>query len=271
MFTINRIDIHIDESSNDKDEDQPFLRLTLESIVAKTTIKTFDMDFDASLANLIVYHEQFIGKDNQNLRLLSAELEQMNGPDSQKLVCFKYHHTSSENPFFLSPYYDGIEDRVQVHFSKLVVTLQLEALLSIFRFQDSLMKKLPQATAEDQAKQKREQEQKNIEVNDKTGQIVKKNNAAAVPSLKIDADLDEFRVILASKRAKLFDILIQGIKANVSQAPEKTLINLILSDLRVLDPYQQARYRQIISQQSDGKELLRIDISTSTYPEEVDF
>ncbi|CAF5095375.1 unnamed protein product, partial [Rotaria sp. Silwood1] len=90
MFTLNRIDIHIDESSNDKDEDQPFLRLTLESIVAKTTIKTFDMDFDASLANLIVYHEQFIGKDNQNLRLLSAELEQMNGPDSQKLVCFKF-------------------------------------------------------------------------------------------------------------------------------------------------------------------------------------
>ncbi|CAF3667368.1 unnamed protein product [Rotaria sp. Silwood1] len=267
MFTLNRIDIHIDESSNDKDEDQPFLRLTLESIVAKTTIKTFDMDFDASLANLIVYHEQFIGKDNQNLRLLSAELEQMNGPDSQKLVCFKYHHTSSENPLFLSPDYDGIEDRVQVHFSKLVVTLQLEALLSIFRFQDSLMKKLPQATAEDQAKQKREQEQKNIEVNDKTGQIVKKNNAAAVPSLKIDADLDEFRVILASKRAKLFDILIQGIKANVSQAPEKTLINLILSDLRVLDPYQQARYRQIISQQSDGKELLRIDLSLFNYPE----
>ncbi|CAF4656530.1 unnamed protein product [Rotaria sp. Silwood1] len=267
MFTLNRIDIHIDESSNDKDEDQPFLRLTLESIVAKTTIKTFDMDFDASLANLIVYHEQFIGKDNQNLRLLSAELEQMNGPDSQKLVCFKYHHTSSENPLFLSPDYDGIEDRVQVHFSKLVVTLQLEALLSIFRFQDSLMKKLPQATAEDQAKQKREQEQKNIEVNDKTGQIVKKHNAAAVPSLKIDADLDEFRVIFASKRAKLFDILIQGIKANVSQAPEQTLINLILSDLRVLDPYQQARYRQIISQQSDDKELLRVDLSLFNYPE----
>ena len=32
------------------------------------------MEFDASLADLIVYHEQFIGKDNQQLRLLSAQL-----------------------------------------------------------------------------------------------------------------------------------------------------------------------------------------------------
>ncbi|CAF4190264.1 unnamed protein product [Rotaria sp. Silwood2] len=260
MFTLNRIDIHIDESSNDKDEDQPFLRLTLESIVAKTTMKTFDMDFDASLANLIVYHEQFVGKDNKNLRLLSSELEQMNSSESQKLVHFKYRHTSSENPLFLSYDYDGIEDKVQVHFSKLVVTLQLEALLSIFRFQDSLMKKLPQTTIEDQTKQK------NIEVNDKVEKIVKKNNAAA-PSLKIDANLDEFRVRLATKKAKLFDIQVQGIKAYVSQAPEKTLINLILSDLCVLDPYKEAQYRQIISQQGDSKELLRIDLSLFNYPE----
>ncbi|CAF3681386.1 unnamed protein product [Rotaria sordida] len=264
IFILNRIDIHIDQSSNDKDEDQTFLRLTLESIVTKTIMKTFDMNFDASLANLIVYHEQFIGKDNQNLRLLSAELDQLNNSESQKLVRFKYHHTSSKNPLFLSSDYDGIEDRVQVHFSKLIVTLQLEALLSIFRFQDSLMKKLPQVTAEDQTKKKLEQEQKNIEINDKTEKIVKKNT----PSLKIDANLEEFRVILASKRAKLFDIQVQGIKANISQAPEKTLINLILSELRVLDLYKKARYQQIISQQGDDKELLRVDLSLFNYPEE---
>lgn len=32
----------------------------------------------------------------------------------------------------------------------------------------------------------------------------------AAPSLKIDADLEEFRIILASKRAKLFDVQVQG-------------------------------------------------------------
>ncbi|CAF4272721.1 unnamed protein product, partial [Rotaria sordida] len=121
-----------------------------------------------------------------------------------------------------------------------------------------------QATVEDQTKKKLEQEQKNIEINDKTEKIVKKNT----PSLKIDANLEEFRVILASKRAKLFDIQVQGIKANISQAPEKTLINLILSELRVLDLYKKARYQQIISQQGDDKELLRVDLSLFNYPEE---
>jgi hypothetical protein len=65
------------------------------------------------------------------------------------------------------------------------------------------------------------------------------------PTLKIKADLEEFRVIIASKVTQLFDIQVQGVKANVSQAPEKTLINLILSDLRAFDPYEGARYRKV--------------------------
>ncbi|CAF1212266.1 unnamed protein product [Rotaria magnacalcarata] len=266
-FTLDRIDVHIDESAKEENEDEPFLRLTLESIVAKTKIKTFDMEFDASLANLIVYHEQFVGKDNQQLRLLSAQLEQTNNYQSQKLVSLNLLHTSSENPLFLSPTYDGIENRAHVHFSKLVVTLQLEALLSILRFQDSLMKKLPQDTSETQPKERQDQKQiEDIKNSDKTGKNVKKNDVPAAPSVKIDADLEEFRIILASKQAKLFDIQVQGVKAYVSQAPEKTLVNLILSDLRILDPYKNARYRKIISQQGDDKELLRVDLSLFNYP-----
>ena len=59
--------MHIDEALNsfdENDEGEPFLHLILESIIAKTKIKTFDMEFNASLADLIVYHEQFVGKDN---------------------------------------------------------------------------------------------------------------------------------------------------------------------------------------------------------------
>lgn len=67
----------------------------------------------------------------------------------------------------------------------------------------------------------------------------------ASPSLKIKAGLEEFRIVLATKQAKLFDIQVQGIKANVSQAPEKTLVNLILSDLRVFDPLAGARYKKV--------------------------
>ncbi|CAF2390576.1 unnamed protein product [Rotaria sp. Silwood2] len=102
---------------------------------------------------------------------------------------------------------------------------------------------------------------------EKIGFTVRGVNVPAAPSLKIDADLEEFRIILASKQAKLFDIQVQGVKAYVSQAPEKTLVNLILSDLCILDPYKDARYRKIISQQGDDKELLRVDLSLFNYPE----
>jgi hypothetical protein len=120
------------------------------------------MEFDASLTDFIVYHEQFIGKDNQQLRLLSAQYIEQEGEENRKLVSVYFLHTSPENPLFSSSNYNGIENQANVTFSKLVVTLQLEALLSIFKFQDSLIKKLPQDKPEEQAKKKQEEENKKI-------------------------------------------------------------------------------------------------------------
>lgn len=163
IFRLEKIDLHIDEAlntSDENDEGDPFLSLTLQSIVAKTKIKTFDMEFDASLANLIVYHEQFVGKDNQQLRLLSAELHQ--NEEERKLVSVSFLHTSPENPLFYSSTYNGIENKAHVHMTKLVVILQLEALLSILRFQDALMKKLPKDSIEEE----KEKKQENLKVNE---------------------------------------------------------------------------------------------------------
>lgn len=125
------------------------------------------MEFDASLADLIVYHEQFIGKDNRQLRLLSAELnkENTNKEQNQKLVSVNFLHTSPENPLFNTSIYNGIENKAYVHFTKLVVILQLEALLSILRFQDALVKKLPKDLLEDDEKKKE------IDENDKKQQL----------------------------------------------------------------------------------------------------
>ncbi|CAF1245225.1 unnamed protein product [Adineta ricciae] len=285
-FTLDKIILHIDEAlntTNENDEGDPFLHLTLDSIIAKTKIKTFDMEFNASLADLVVYHEQFIGKDNQHLRLLSAQLNQdENDPKDKKLVSLNFRHTSPENPLFSSAIYNGIENHAHVHLTKLVVTLQLEALLSILRFQDALLKKLPKDLPEIEMKKKTEEEeskkaQQTLKVPEDnrtlgrslstSGKVVKKNDVPVTPTLKIEADLEEFRVIIASKITQLFDIQVQGVKADVSQAPEKMLINLILSDLRVFDPYEGARFRKIISQQGTDKDLLRVDLCLFNYPE----
>lgn len=82
--------------------------------------------------------------------------------------------------------------------------------------------------------------------------------------MKIKAVLEEFRVIIASQVTQLFDIQVQGVKGDVSQAPEKTLINLILSDLRVFDPYEGARHRKVINHTS-RKEKASICIVFSDY------
>lgn len=144
----------------------------------KTVVKTFDMAIDASLSDFIVYHQQFVGTDNQPLRLLSAQYIEQEGEETKHLVSMNVRHTSRENPLFsLSPY-NGIENKVDVKFSKLVVMLQLEALLSIFKFQDSLMKQLPKDSPEDQAKKKQEEEEKKLQEQktaDENKKIVKKN------------------------------------------------------------------------------------------------
>ncbi|CAF3842051.1 unnamed protein product [Rotaria sp. Silwood1] len=122
------------------------------------------MIFHISLANLIVYHEEFIGKDNQQLRLLLVQLEQnIYNHENQKLASVNFLHTSPENPLFLTSNYNEIENKAHVHFSKFVI-LQIEALLSILRFQDTLMKQLLQDILENQAK-KKQKEQTNAKDN----------------------------------------------------------------------------------------------------------
>jgi hypothetical protein len=138
------------------------------------------MEFDASLANLIVYHEQFVGKDKQQLCLLSAELnrDNPNEEQDQKLVSVNFLHTSPKNPLFSSSIYNGIENKAHVHLTKLVVTLQVEALLSILRFQDTLSKKLPKDILEGKKKQQLTipEENKNFGRSIPTsGRVVKKN------------------------------------------------------------------------------------------------
>ena len=121
----------------------------------------------------------------------------------------KFVHTSKENPLFAFSPYDGIENQGKVKFSRLVVTLQLEALLSIFKFQDRLMEKLPKDdTPNEQVKKK---------------EVLKKN---ASPSLRINAVLEEFRVILASKQTRLFDIQVQGLNRNVFESFGRTFLQV---------------------------------------------
>lgn len=154
---------------------------------AQMLVKTVDIEFQASLNDLIIFHEQFITKNKQHLRLLAAQPNLQ----SQKLVEIHVLHTSSD---------DGkSKNKVRVHLSKFVLALQLEALLSILRFQDNITQKWPT-------------EQTMIEKKPQENELKRLENSA---SLEIEADLEEFRVALTTITAPMFDVSVQGLNNNL--------------------------------------------------------
>ncbi|CAF1073014.1 unnamed protein product [Rotaria sordida] len=246
-FKLSQIDLLLEEEKEDRD--YPFLRISFISIYVQTFIKTFDIEFQASLDDFIIYHEQFITKDNQHLRFLAAQHEENQNIDkinSKKLVSLHILHTSSNNPLFTSSKYDGLENKIRIHFSKLIVTLQLEALLSIMKFQDNFMQKWPTDIFEEQIEKKQlsgkfSQENKRMSTIEK---FVKTNNLSLESTLEIEANLEEFHIVIATMDTQMFDVYIHGVKANMHNTSNETFLNLILTDFCMLDPHMDARFRK---------------------------
>ncbi|CAF4638200.1 unnamed protein product, partial [Rotaria sp. Silwood2] len=140
-FELPRIHLLIEESLSDLSNDsQPFVRITLLSMIARATMKTFDIDFNASLADFIIVHEQFITNNNDRLCLIA--MERLRYRENDTVISINGLLTSPVNPNFASAPYNAIENQIRVHIGKPVLMLQLEALLSIIRFKNDIMKKI---------------------------------------------------------------------------------------------------------------------------------
>ncbi|CAF1293254.1 unnamed protein product, partial [Didymodactylos carnosus] len=261
-FELPRINLLIEESlTNLSNDTQPFVRMSIFSIVARATIKTYDIDFDISVADLIVIHEQFITKTNDRLRLIAVEhhRDRVNDP----FISIHGLLTSSVNPLLASTPYNGIENQVKVHIGKPVLLLQLEPLLSIVRFKNDLMDKI---SKEQQRISNKRMGNKRVPSKKPTPKyIVKKDPLSVMPTFQIDADLDGLRAIIGSEFAQILDIHIQDLHVHAFNSIEKTLVNLIVKDFYAVDPSPTARHRKIISQQGDDKQLLRVDFSLFNY------
>lgn len=146
----------------------PFLRISLISLSSQVISKTFDLDIQMSLKDFTIFHEQFITKDNQHLCLLSAQHQQTQNIDyinSDKFFYIHILHTSLNNPLFSTPKYEGVENKIQINLNKLIITMQLEALLSIMKFQNKITQNLSkQVDSEDQNKRKQLSERESEEI-----------------------------------------------------------------------------------------------------------
>jgi hypothetical protein len=223
--------------SAESDQTQSFVRISFVSISARTSIKTFDIEFDASLTDLIILHEQFLTKNNQPLRLLSTKHD-------EKLLSVKSLFTSPENPLFNSDPYKRIENQVRVHISPFVMMLQVEALLSILRFQKDLMEKLPKQPSQTESNSSNEAREK---------------PSTSLSTSQIEINLEEVRAVLGTQFSQILDIRLQGLIINASRSPGKISANLVLNDFRLFDKLPNARYLKIVSHEAHEKQILRVD------------
>ena len=133
--------------------------------------------------DLIVLHEQFVTKNDDLLCLLAAQ----SNLQSKKLVIIHLLNTSSTN--------GKAETNVHIHLSKFVMILQLEALLSILRFQDNITEKWPKAQ---------------MAIEEKKMTDEKQESPVNSTALEIKVDLEEFRIVLTTLNAPMFDVSVQG-------------------------------------------------------------
>ncbi|CAF3245385.1 unnamed protein product [Rotaria sp. Silwood2] len=256
------IHLLIEESLSDSSNDyQPFVRISLLSIAARATMKTFNIDFNASLADFIIVHEQFITTNNDRLCLIA--MERLHNRENDKLISINGLLTSPANPKFTSAPYNSLENQIHVHIGKSVLMLQLEALLSIIRFKNDLMGKISrgQHNLPDQRMTKERAASK-----PEPKQVVKKDSASVMPTFQLEVDLKGLRAIIGLEFFQILDIQSQGLRVHILNSVEKTSAQLILTDLRVFDPNPKARYRHIISQRSVDNQLLRIGFTLFNYP-----
>ncbi|CAF4497379.1 unnamed protein product [Rotaria socialis] len=262
-FKISQIEISLEEER--ENQSYPIFRISLVSICAQTCIKTFDIELEVSLHDFIIYHEQFITKDNQHLRFLAAQHEE-NQVDvkmnSKELVSIHILHTSPDNPLFKSPQYNGIENKVRIQLNKLIFTMHLEALLSIMKFQNNIMEKWPRATVEEQAEKTLEEH----ETVSTLSKFMKTNNISTATTLEMEANLEQFHIVIATIDTQMFEVYVHGINANVRHQSDQTLVNLVLTNFCIVDPHTDARFRKIISQQSGDKELFSASMVLFNYP-----
>ncbi|CAF1527950.1 unnamed protein product, partial [Adineta steineri] len=129
-FELSRVNLLIEETTSELLQCvRPFVNISIISLVARTTMKTFDIDFDISLTDLNITHEQFLTTSNSALRIIS--IEHHANQENKHLLSIQGLLTSSVNPSFDSAPYNSIENQARLHIAKPVLMLQLEPFVSI--------------------------------------------------------------------------------------------------------------------------------------------
>lgn len=84
-----------------------------------------------------------------------------------------------------------------------------------------------------------QQEKQMVEINSEKS--VEKNRT----TVEIQADLQEFRLIISTVNNQMFDVHIQGVKGKIQHRLNQTNIDLVLNNFYLFDSNADAKYRRV--------------------------
>ncbi|CAF1398617.1 unnamed protein product [Adineta ricciae] len=245
FFQIPSINLYLNQYSTDVSE--PLMEIALTSIVTEGKMKTYDIEFDLSLQDVTIIHQQFKTEENKKFSLLSKQHQ-------NKIFTIAGLLTSADNPLFSVASYNSIENQISITMSRFILNIQLEIIQSILMFKNNITKQLalkPSTKTQPEA----------ITIDTKT---VQRSNSQ---SFKIVFNNEEFGILIGNESSQLFYMALKTMQASFCRTRVKMLGHFIIHDFVLLDPSNQCRFDAIVSKEDNQNDLLSLDFSLFNYSE----
>ena len=192
------------------------------------------MDFDASLEDLIITHEQYRSSTDESLRLFSSETD-------ENLIVMKCLFTSPENPLFYSEPYRKMENRIHIRLTPAILRFQIEPILQLLTFRDQ------------------------FQIEEHSPKQSNSKKISVKSSHQMEVEIEQFRMIIGTESCQILHFQFEHFIATVFQSSRKTSLDLLLTNLQTIDLHENARYPHILIPQDHSKQLLHAQIDRYTY------
>ncbi|TSO88122.1 Vacuolar protein sorting-associated protein 13A [Bagarius yarrelli] len=256
-FEINTLSIQLCRLS--EGAEVPVLRLEIEGLGTELKVRTFDMTSYTFLREICLECSEYNDGEDKKVHLIttldnteddllmleyikvnlfrSTLITQVNTLKHRSV--FTYSLQADKNAPDFKSAYNNTEQLIKVNFSSLDVHLHTEALLNSMNFLNSL---LPPTKKEESAEQPAPQQDDEGE-----GDTTKKTKFEDVVNLHIRADLSCLKVFIRGEKARISEIIIEGLVSQVQMKKKSVEILANLKNIVILDCDKDALYKKAVS------------------------
>ncbi|TRY91754.1 hypothetical protein DNTS_026184, partial [Danionella cerebrum] len=233
------------------------LHLFIDGLGTELKLRTFDMSSFTFLSEICLEcSEYLVLRDSEDKKVhLITTLDNT----EEDLLMLEYIKVDKTAPEFKTGY-NNTEQLIKVNFSSLDVHLHTEALLNSMNFLNSLLPQLKTETTEQQPVliKVEEEEEQEEETKSESSSVTrtssyKKSKFEDVVSLHIRADLNCLKVFIRGERARISEIIIEGLVSEVQMKKKSVEILANLKNIVILDCDREALYKKAVS--IAGKEV----------------